>query len=182
MLPRELELRRLWYGRMQDPVPEGYLAFRVRATCAMGAELVLARVREVLTIIFLQDTEGWPETARWFELLPPWFIRASASEEPDLQGWYDKWQSLPPEDRAAQEAADESKPWAISDFVYWFQPANRQWWWWASYLQSSEQLEILLMVEEPVVADDALEWLVRSAGADDVANENLLRLREDEDE
>lgn len=174
-LTREQELARLAAGGPGER-PYRTLTFEIDAITAEDPATILARVREVLTLIVREDADHWPSDATWATRLPRWFVEASAPEESDADGEarMADWAKL---SAAERDAAEASERWTVGDFVYWFQPANRQWWWWDAEVTGPSGLRVHLVVEDRTVADEALQWLLRAAGASEVINQNLRRLR-----
>lgn len=174
-LTRAQELERL-SGQGPSEPPPGLLPFEIDATTDGDAAAVLARVREVLAALIGQDPHSWPELEGWSRLLPGWFVAASAAEESaaERQARGVLWASLSPDER---DEAERNERWSLDDFLYWFEPENRQWWWWGAEILGPGKLRAHLVAEDRTVADEALQWLFRAAGAHDVVNQNLRRLR-----
>lgn len=157
-----------------DSMPAGLHAFEIDMKCRRTAIDVLASVREVLTVIVRQDPEAWPELDKWYRLLPNWFVQACCPElsAEEAQAWLERWRKRSDN---KQNTLEQDEPWSVGEFVHWFQPSERQWWWWKAEVVGTEKLRIFLAVEELTPAHEALDWLLRVAGAADVVDENLRR-------
>ena len=75
-------------------------------------------------------------------------------------------------EKYAREEAEESKePWALSSWPCWFQEDQRAWFWWdAAFLDRGTGV-VAVEVEDRPFPWNALSWLLRAAGASDVAPE-----------
>jgi hypothetical protein len=145
-------------------------------TCRGDAQTVLVKTREVLSILVERSSSDWPEDAEWRSLLPGWFVAACAEERTaeEERSWLKWWRSLPQDERHREL---ESRAWSVGDFVHWFLPEQREWWWWGGDRRSDDELLVCIVVEELTVSHGALDWLLRSAGASEVVDENLRDLR-----
>ncbi len=151
------ELLRLRSGACADPAPPGFTRFEVDVDAPGAADAVLARTKEVLARIVAVAGEGWPEDEEWPTRLPAWFVQASAADD-------------------APSPADDDGPWPVSAFVYWFRLEVREWWWWGADVIDRDRLRICLAVNEPSFPHEALDWLLRAAGATTVVDENVRDL------
>lgn len=107
--------------------------------------------------------------------LPRWFLEASGPEQSleRAKAWLEQWRKLSPADREAAEAA---RRWSVSDFLYWFEPEQREWWWWGAESLGDDRVRICLVSHEVSFPHQALEWLLRAAGAASVLDEDVSRL------
>ena len=162
-LDREAELERLRAGDGADAPPPPLERFEIDVASDSDVAEVLERARDVLMVVVTRSIETWPTLEEWRGQLPDWFVSACA-----------------PEGHADAEADDEEDdaPWELSEFLYWFEPPQREWWWWGCEVRSPVDGRIFLAIDEPSAARDALEWLLGAAGATEVVDENLRELRE----
>ena len=176
-LDQQSELARLKDGTCADRPLVGLDQFEIDVACQSDAATVLERVREVLQIVVRQDLDHWSSLSQWSVLLPPWFVRVSAPEQTkqEAEQWLTWWRGLSPEE---QETELKCQRWSIGEFVHWFQPPKREWWWWGADVLSADRLRICLAVEELTSFHEALDWLLRTAGAIHVVDENLRDLHE----
>jgi len=163
------EVRHVEEGPRQGERPGGAGTVAVVAKARSNAADVLARVREVMGEI-VKTGEPWPDLEYWRSQLPRWFVDASAPERSrdEIEQWLAWWRSLPPHEQA--QAAAEQK-WTLADWLFSVQPSERQWFWWDARVESPDILRVLVEVPGDPVALGALEWLLRAAGATEIARE-----------
>jgi hypothetical protein len=160
------ERRRLLNGPSPDEEPDGSLV-PVDVVCD-DADQLLARCREVLTVVLDNSDGEWPSDERWLDLLPAWFVTASAPEQTpaEVEEFRARWEAMSPEERRAEAARE--KPWAVSDWIFWFHPEDRHWYWWEAEVTSTAGLRIWIEVDAWPAPVGSLEWLLRAAGAREV--------------
>lgn len=96
--------------------------------------------------------------------LPSWFVEACAPEESKKEAlqWLERWRALPP---AEQAAASARARWSLLDWLYWMDPARREWHWWDAQLVDQQTLKLLVEVDSWPAPLGAVEWLLRASGA-----------------
>jgi hypothetical protein len=142
----ENERRRLWHG----PSASEHFSNTdvIEVACAGDSHDVLARVRETLDVALAQSPDNWPSPDAWLKLPPPWRVAQCRDERESEQ----------------DSLADSDFHWAVSAFVYWFLPDERQWWWNAQ-VQDADRLAIETAPFDLPYAWGVLEWLLYAAGA-----------------
>jgi hypothetical protein len=135
----------------------------VVGSCPGNAADVLARCREVMSVVLEYQTGEWPDVEAWRRLLPDWFVEACVDESAEeTERWLAEWRSLPPDQQAA---ADEGKPWSLSDWLYWLEPDEREWFWWDARVDDENCVRVEVEVAGWPTPLGALAWLLRTAGA-----------------
>jgi len=106
-------------------------------------------------------------------LLPAWFVERSAPERSreEAERWLAWWRSLPASEQAR---VAREQDWALADWLYWLEPAERHWFWWDAVIENPEILRVIVEVPGWPVPLGALEWLLRAAGAMEVVNGELV--------
>ena len=163
----EEELERLHHGSSVTPTDRrGTVRFNVKLQ-GDPAE-VLRKASTVLEIVDQKALDNWPSLDEWKSVLPAWFVAACASEmtPEEAQAWLARWEKLDAEGRRAEE---ESKSWALADWLYWMQPDRRAWWWWDS--RSNDGRQVAVEVDEWPFPWGSLAWVLKAAGATDVTPE-----------
>jgi hypothetical protein len=160
------ERRRLLDGPSRDEEPDGSLV-AVDVVCD-DTDQLLARCREVLTVVLDNSDGEWPSDERWLDLLPVWFVAVSAPEltPTEVEEYRTRWEAMSPEERRAEAAVE--KPWAVSDWIFWFDPDDRHWYWWEAEVTGTTGLRIWIEVDTWPAPVGSLEWLLRAAGAREV--------------
>jgi hypothetical protein len=149
-------------------MPTDLAPMTLSVRCRGDADVVLHRIREVLRSVVSQDPAAWPSAEAWHNLLPAWFVAASARErtpeeaERDLALWRAREAAGLPEE-------EEDPPWSVQEFVYWFTPQMRNWWWWDAEVTATDGFTITLATDEVHPPHDALLWLLRAAGVQQIA-------------
>lgn len=169
------ELARLLTGGCADAPPSGMSLFEIDAEASGAARQVLDRSREVLTTI-LRAMRSAPAGGKASEpALPQWFLDASGPERSPAEAreWLDELARMPEAERENAEAAER---WSVSDFLYWFEPDQREWWWWGAEVRDEDNVRICLVIREFSVPHEALDWLLRASGAQNVVDENVRDL------
>lgn len=159
------ELTRLTVGPDVDEVPRSGLLLELRgASDLLGADVMMARVKDALRIVATASNGAWPDLQDWRELLPSWLVDACAEEESpeESERWLIWWRALDEKERL--EAAN-SRKWSLADWLHWLQPGERQWSWWDSSVAEDGSLRLVVEVAGWPSPIGALEWLVRAAGA-----------------
>jgi hypothetical protein len=156
------ELRQLFTGPDRDE-PDVRFVDRIRFQAPDPRE-VLARIREVLQTVLSQ--REWLAVDAWRSVLPDWFVTACLPEQTpeEAEGWLRKWRSLNAEEKVAAEAAQR---WALTDWLYWFNPAgeDRGWAWWDAGTYDDSHGWVEVAVEGDPYPSGALRWLLHAAGA-----------------
>ena len=163
------ELDRLKSGPAQGQQSDvGTFFFIVR--CASDAEAVLRRIKDVVSVVVQNSTEPWPSDEMWRRLLPAWYVSRCAPEESreKAEAWLRHFKSLPHEQ---QVKANEAREWSLGNWIYWFQPDNREWFWWNGRVEDSNTLRVTVESAELPFPYDALVWLFRASGATQVEPE-----------
>ena len=159
----EAELRRLKDGpdRLENPGGVGTVCFR--GHCPDGAHAVLARVTEVLTIVGEASRHGWPTLEEWRASLPAWFTSACIPEASleEAERWLAWWKTLPVD----QQASEADKHWTLDGWLYWMEPAHRQWFWWSAEIPEESSILLTVEVEGWPFPWGCLRWLFKAAGA-----------------
>lgn len=133
-----------------------------------NAELILARIHEVMKLINIVSRGTWPDDWHaWEKILPKWFLSKCTLEasKQDVDPWLN-W--LPPNSMnplASDRRAEMDRPWPLEEWVYWMAPERRKWFWWEGVLVNEMNLEIHVEICEWPLPDAALDWLGRAAGA-----------------
>ena len=149
--------------------------FEIDAEATGTAQRVLDRSREVLTAILRAMRSASAGVEAPAPTLPQWFLEASGLERSVVEerAWQDELARMPQAERENAEAAER---WSVSDFLYWFEPDQREWWWWGADVRDEDNVRIYLVIREFSVPHDALDWLLRAAGAQSVVDENVRDL------
>lgn len=159
----EEELRRLDSTPLTADEPAVGQLVRMTATAPGSASTVLQRIRDVMRVLLEHSGGAWPSEEEWRVILPHHFVRAAAAprshEEDEL--WLERWRALPALDQAA---AAEAAPWSLTDWLYWMEPASREWHWWRADHDGSTSLWIDVQVDGWPTALGSLHWLVRASG------------------
>jgi hypothetical protein len=118
-----------------------------------------------------REAKAWPTVDEWRSLLPSWFVQASRAEisADAAEEWLASWHNLPPE---AQAEAENNEKWELADWLYWLEPHRREWYWWSATVLDPDDLEVLVEVNGWPAPLEALRWLFRAAGADEVVVED----------
>lgn len=161
----QAEIRRLAFGPTKDEKPKGLGTVRFIARCPIGATDVITGVKSVLRIIDDASLTRWPDQRGWQTKLPEWFISACAPPNTAEQAdqWLQWWKKLSPDEQARVEA---EKDWSLGNWLYWMEPANRQWFWWdAEALTDCDHVVVAIEVDAWPFPWGALRWLFKAAGA-----------------
>ena len=159
------ELRHLLVGPDPNSPISGIGIVRFDIYCAGNAESVVKRCQEVLRIVLEESDEtSWPSDESWYKLLPQWFIErcsreTTKDEDEEYLNW---WRELSPEE---QERVSREEQWALSEWVAWLQPDERQWFWWEALIENPDKFRLAVEVESWPFAWGALDWLLRASGA-----------------
>ncbi|HEY0240711.1 MAG TPA: hypothetical protein VGC37_18940, partial [Friedmanniella sp.] len=160
MIPQE-ELRHVLHGSHPGEQPTGAGLVRIRLVSSAPAD-VLARSREVMRVVLETSDTPWPTAARWTELLPEWFVRECAPDDPAAeQTWLEQWRGL---DAAGRSRAEQQKRWTLESWLSWLEPDEREWFWWDASVADSEGAVVVDVPGWPAPFG-ALGWLLRASGA-----------------
>ena len=165
MIPPD-ELRHLFEGSRRGEIPGGPLV-EVMVGAPSGAGILLDRCRAVLAVVLPVSEPDWPDLDGWRQRLPDWFIDGCAPErsEEESARWLTWWRSLKLEDR--MRAAIE-RPWTLSDWLAWMEPADRQWFWWDGNFRHPGEARVVVQVPGWPFALESLRWLLQVAGGDPI--------------
>lgn len=156
------ELRRIHRGPAlsDEPGPVGLARITFTST-RVPADMVVDRCREVLVAVLDHRELPDAQVDLWAEVLPGWLLAEFLPE-----GGVD----LVHRERA--EAAEEGRVprWMGSFWLYWFRPMNRDWYWWDAGTDGSTDGWLSLQVVDWPFRWDALRWLIRVAGAEQISD------------
>lgn len=132
---------------------------RIIARCAGDSEQVLAKAKEVLSILISNEPVSVTDLGKWADALPEWlvsqFVPEPTKEEMDI------YLALPYEERMKPE---HNRP-SLKAWLYWFQPENRYWQWWDAAVLDKDTLVVAIEVREWPFPWEALKWLLEACGA-----------------
>jgi hypothetical protein len=163
-VPEELLRLRTGPAPGEHPGPAGTVRFV--AQFQGNAETVLANCKQVLAIVLERSARtNWPTVEEWRALLPIWFVRACAPEQPqeEIEREAAHYRQLAPEER---RRLDKQGRWTVGGWVHWLRPDARQWWWWNGAVWESETVAVDVQVDDWPHAVGAIEWLLRACGLD----------------
>lgn len=162
----ERELHRLIVPPPAGENAQGLGTVRVVAFCTGNSAEVLARVKELLIIID-RAPAFWNENQAWLEILPDWFVAASAPEMTlsEAMDALAQFRAMSLDDQIRRE---ETRRWSLSSSVDLLKPANRKWYWWDGIAEALDTIYITLEIDEWPVATGVVSWILRAAGADEV--------------
>lgn len=161
------ELRHLEHGAHPGEMPDGAGLVTVHLTSDRGIETVVARSKEVIACILEASDDNSLDIELLHETLPSWFVDACAPErtEEEQRQWLQWWRGLDSKGRAEEEY---NAVWSLDNWLYWLEPAERQWFWWDAVAHDPHSARILVEVPGWPYASGALEWLLRAAGATEI--------------
>lgn len=137
------EVERLLHGAAEGSETYGMMIAEVNVTCADAATL-LARCREVMTLILSQSKDAWPTSEGWSRLLPSWF----------REGWLERpGVPRPP------------SPWSIEAWADSFGKDWRSWYWWDAMVVDPHHLRIDVAIDGWPYSEGTLRWFLLAAGA-----------------
>ncbi len=156
------ELERLIEGADNSESQGKYLtSFLVDAP--NNAHEVIKKCKEVLSIVLRQEKDLWPSEEDWRNKLPPWFIKLCAKEISQEEA---KRRILLPIEERIRLSKEEG--WALSAWIYWFKPDERQWFWWDSKIPDENNVIITVESDAWPFPWGSLDWLLRASGATNV--------------
>jgi hypothetical protein len=134
------------------------------------AEEIVRRTVEVLRVVD-EHSADWPDLDRWRSLLPDWFVAACSPEHTPAEAAaeQERIRRLPP---AEQAEAAANQGWTLSNWLYWLEPAQRQWFWWNATTPSPDTVLIDIWIAGWPAPLGALDWLLRAAGATSVDHDD----------
>lgn len=161
----EAELERIAHGPPPKAKPGGIGTVRFTVRCPLGSDDVLTKAKSVLRCVDKAALENWPSEEEWAEILPDWFVAACAPEMSRAQAeeWLASWKRLSKDEQARVEL---EKDWSLADWLYWMEPANREWFWWDT--KSADDVDHILVAIEVdgwPFPWGALRWLFKACGA-----------------
>ena len=164
------EIQRLDTGLLPDEEPGGIGTITLVGLCKGDADEVAKRTCEVFRAVLVSGSTSWPTEAEWRDRLAGWFIDASAPEmtQEEAERWLERWRAMTAREKAAIE---ETKRWALADWLYWLQPSERQWEFWECRAKGKDVVRLTIKIDGWPIAHGALNWLLRAAGADRVVIE-----------
>lgn len=168
------ERERLRHGAPSaKPGGLGTVRFIVRSE-AEPVAAVLSRAREALLVVNAASASTWPSLDEWRAQLPPWFLSQCRAEwtPAEIEAMTARRQTQTWEEYTREETEEANEPWALSSWLHWFQEDQRAWFWWDAASLDRSTGVVAVEVDDWPFPWDALSWLLRAAGASDVAPEN----------
>lgn len=160
------EIQRLIWGPEPGQSIGGLGTVRIIARCAGESEHVLAKVKEVLSILISNEPISTSDVAKWQKALPDWLVSRFVPEPTKEE--MNAYLALPYEERMKPE---HNRP-SLKGWLYWFQPENRYWYWWDAAVVDNDRLMVAIEVREWPFPWGALKWLLEAAGAASVEAED----------
>jgi hypothetical protein len=162
------ELRRLEYGPAAE-LPRGLGLVRFITSTTGGVEAVLSRAKQVLARVD-EYAPRRPSDDEWRRVLPAWFVARCAPElsSQEAEAALSRWRAMSPSD---QREAEKQHRWPLLDWLYWLEPERRGWFWWDANASDDSHAVVAVEVQGWPFPWGALSWLLRAAGADQVAPE-----------
>lgn len=162
------ELERLHRGPEQDELPGGIGTVRFIARCPGDAGEVLAIAKNALEVAIHLSHSGVFEESEWMAALPDRFVKNSAPHP--SQDEIDRESVLPLEDRIRLQT---EKKWSLRMFMNSFLPEldMRCWSWWDAVVLDKDHIAVAVQVSQWPFPWEALRWLLRGSGAEDLAPE-----------
>lgn len=167
LLIRPIEHRHVTDGSQPEEEPGGVGLVSVVAQCSGNALEVLSKVREVVLLVVNTPSTGWPSIEHWRDYLPDWFVDGCTEDISDGQAerWLAWLQTLKPSEKTQ---AIRDRGWSLPNWLYWLEPANRQWYWWDGKV-SGDRVVVSVEVAGWPAPLGSLEWLLLVAGASSVS-------------
>lgn len=164
------EMNRLMHGPLAGQRIGGLGSVRFLIITKDTPQRVLDKVREVLRIVLAQSKDRWLSLEEWRQILPAWFIRQCRAErtKKEAEEWLKSWKLLSNEE---QERVSEEDGWSLDNWLYWFEPKHRTWRWWDAVVESPRRIRLAVEAHDWPLAWDALGWLFKSSGAQEVMAE-----------
>ena len=162
MATSELELV---LGNADPPVSPpaiGLASFTVR--CSSDAVTVLDRARSAFAAVLRHPNANFDDLSFWQSVLPAHFVSQCAPEMSEMDK--EAFMQLPLEERMREA------PWSVLGWVFWFQPAERQWYWWRADCSEASTIVVQVQPVDWPFAHGALDWLFLASGARTVESED----------
>lgn len=157
------ELQRLSTSPCADEKPLGLGTVRFIAWSHGDAGGVLERAKSVLALLDNNAGKKLDEST-WKMILPPWFVsrcaRQLSGEEAELE--LARLSRLSPREQLNLE---KEAAWSLSNWIYFFEAANRHWYWWDGTAIDSDIAVIAVEVDNWPFPWGSLDWLLRASGA-----------------
>ncbi|MDS0526550.1 hypothetical protein NNC19_12735 [Clostridium sp. SHJSY1] len=154
------ELKRLMNNNVNNYKIDQVFLTRFEVQCNGNSKGVLNRVKDVLEIVLQQDVKRWLTVEEWKCTLPKWFIESCADEITQEEA--EQRLTLSLEERIK---ISKNEGWALSSWIYWLNPNEKQWYWWESNIIDENILIVTVQSEDYPFAWGALEWLLLASGA-----------------
>lgn len=61
-----------------------------------------------------------------------------------------------------------NRGWALTDWLYWLEPSQREWFWWDASVRGADSLLVRVQVTGWPTALGSLEWVLLASGAREV--------------
>lgn len=157
------EIYRLINGDNLDDNTNSNMLTTFIVKCDGNSFKILSKCKEVLKIVLEHNENLQLPLDEWRKLLPEWFIKKCSKELTKEE--IDEYIKLPIEER---DKIAEGSGWCLSDWLYWFEPDQREWYWWSSKIVDNTTIKLVVAVEGWPFPWGALEWLCIACGAIDI--------------
>jgi len=135
--------------------------------CNGNAVEVVAKAREVLSILVANLIDRRRSIEEWRLLLPKWFV-AQCSEEPSPEEAEKKRKYVSRLTAAQLVEHQKTQKWSLESLVYSLEPEERTWYWWDAHVDSPDTITLLIRFVEWPFAPGDLKWIFRASGADSI--------------
>ncbi|MBL9200652.1 MAG: hypothetical protein JNL39_09105 [Opitutaceae bacterium] len=155
------EIRRLLSGPRPDELPSGRL-IALHAECSVDAEQALQLVREAWATALWQPEPARLGLDQWKLILPRWltsmFETDIVVDDPLLQRAFQLQGRMRP-----------GGAWTLANWVRAIGPAERRWAWWSAAIAEPTVLLVRVVATTEGEQAEALQWVLRCAGARSIA-------------
>ncbi|WP_080816932.1 hypothetical protein [Agrobacterium deltaense] len=137
----------------------------VEVAVLLGHAGELVSKLEELFVLINSVSRTSPSLEVWNAVLPKWFIEACAPEA--TQDQLEEEMSLK-RSMIFEEWVNmmNSKPWSVSSWVYWFEPARRNWFWNKGKEITPKNISLNIFTIDHPLTTDSLRWAVKTAGGE----------------
>lgn len=142
---------------IRGSAPPSGLRSEIFVDCPSNSHDVLEKTVSVLKKVLESPVPVEGPVDEWGRILPPWFVKACFPEiDPD---------DAHRDPSVLREFERSPDAWMLSGFLYWFTAENRSWYWWSAEVQDQNRFKIVLLVQGWPFPWDALDFLLKTAGA-----------------
>lgn len=164
----QAEIQRLKNNNPNHTEYSGKMKVSLTSSYGTDIEPIIDKVSNILLVILENSENQWPTLKEWEQLFPTWFIEKFAADmtKEEAEKWLKKWRKMSLKKKAKIK---ETMKWSLPDWLYWFEPQNREWEYHSISNISKDSFNFNILVDGWPFPHGAIDWLLKNCGVSSIS-------------